>query len=115
LFTGDLADVAALVQELQAVTEATGIKDYNMLNMTESTYSEIVPVEYPTVGQNPSKARIGVIDISTAKTTWLNIPGDPQQNYLPRAEWRTPNEIYVEQLNRAQNEAKIFNCNPVNE
>ncbi|HWA35531.1 MAG TPA: S9 family peptidase [Cyclobacteriaceae bacterium] len=93
--------------------DATGIKDYNMLNMTESTYSEIIPVEYPTVGQNPSKARIGIVDIKTAKTTWLNLPGDPQQNYLPRAEWRSNNELYVEQLNRAQNEAKIFNCNTV--
>ncbi len=93
--------------------DATGIKDYNMLNMTESTYSEIVPVEYPTVGQNPSKARIGIVDINSAKTTWLNLPGDPQQNYLPRTEWRSNNEIFVEQLNRAQNEAKIFNCNTV--
>ena len=92
--------------------DATDIKDYYMLNTTESTYSEVVPVEYPTVGQNPSKARIGIINLETAKTTWLNLPGDPQQNYLPRTEWRSPNEIFVEQMNRAQNEARIFNCNP---
>ena len=28
--------------------DATDIKDYYMLNTTESTYSEVVPVEYPT-------------------------------------------------------------------
>src|SRR5204863_9598061 len=76
-----------------------------------SAYSRIVPVEYPTTGQSPSPAKLGVIDIETNNIKWLNIPGDAQQHYLPRTEWKSPTEIFVQQLNRKQNESKIFSCN----
>lgn len=90
--------------------DATKIKDYYMINNTDSTYSKIVPVEYPVVGEAPSPVRVGVVDIDTRATSWLAIPGDPAQNYLPRTEWKSPSEIYVQQLNRKQNESRIFNC-----
>ena len=92
--------------------DANQIRDYYMINTTDSAYSMIVPVEYPTIGQAPSPARIGIVDITTAATHWLNIPGDPGQHYLPRLEWRSPSEILVQQLNRKQNESNIFSCNP---
>jgi dipeptidyl-peptidase-4 len=91
--------------------DATRIRDYFMLNTTDSAYSKIVPVEYPTIGQSPSPAKIGVIDIETNNIKWLNIPGDAQQHYLPRMEWRSAMEIFVQQLNRKQNESKVFACN----
>lgn len=92
--------------------DANKIRDYNMINTTDSAYSKIVPVEYPTIGQNPSPAKIGVVNLSNSKTTWLSIPGDPQQNYLPRMEWNSPTRLFVQQLNRKQNESKIYSCNP---
>ncbi len=90
--------------------DATKIKDYYMMNMTDTTYSKIVPVEYPTVGEAPSPVRIGVVDVSTKNIDWLKIPGDPSQHYLPRMEWKSPTEIFIQQLNRKQNESKIYNC-----
>ena len=93
--------------------DATAIRDYYMLNTTDSVYSKIVPVEYPTAGQSPSPARIGVADIGTGKTNWLAIEGDPGQHYLPRMEWRSADEIFIQQLNRLQNESKIYSCNSV--
>ncbi|NOT77344.1 MAG: prolyl oligopeptidase family serine peptidase [Cyclobacteriaceae bacterium] len=92
--------------------DATKIRDYYMLNSSDSVYSKIIPVEYPTVGQSPSPARIAVVDVDGAKTTWLKIAGDAQQNYLPRMEWRSATEILVQQLNRKQNESTIYSCNP---
>jgi dipeptidyl-peptidase-4 len=57
-------------------------------------------------------AKLGVVDIATQKTTWMNIPGDAQQHYIPRMEWAANStELILEQLNRKQNEAKIFVCN----
>jgi len=91
--------------------DANQIRDYYMINNTDSVYSKIIPVEYPTAGETPSPAKIGVADISTSKTTWINIPGDPKQNYLPRLEWNNANEVFVQQLNRKQNESRIFSCN----
>ena len=96
--------------------DANQIRDYYMMNFTDSVYSKVVPVEYPKVGESPSPARIGVIDLASQKTTWLNIPGDPQQHYLPRMEWNSPELLLVQQLNRKQNHSKIYSVNvPSNE
>jgi dipeptidyl-peptidase-4 len=94
--------------------DANKIRDYYMVNTTDSAYSRIIPVEYPTMGQSPSPARIGIADVATGNTHWLNIPGDPQQHYLVRLEWHSPTEILVQQLNRKQNESTIYSCNPAN-
>jgi len=91
--------------------DANQIRDYYMLNTTDSVYSRVIPVEYPKVGEPPSPARIGVVDISTAQTTWMNVPGDPAQHYIIRMEWSAPGEIILQQLNRKQNESKIMLCN----
>lgn len=94
--------------------DATKVRDYYMLNTTDSVYSRVIPVEYPKVGEPPSPVRIGVITVSDAKITWMNIPGDPQQHYLPRMEWaNNSDEVVVQQLNRKQNESKLFYCNAV--
>ena len=92
--------------------DANKIRDYMMINNTDSAYSKVVPVEYPIMGESPSPAKIGVATVSTGKTNWLSIPGDPQQHYLPRMEWNSNTEIFVQQLNRKQNESIIFSCNP---
>lgn len=88
--------------------DANRIRDYYMINTTDSIYSQIIPVEYPKVGESPSPARIGVIELEGKKLTWLNIPGDPQQHYLPRMEWNSPELLLVQQLNRKQNHSKIL-------
>ncbi|HKG67690.1 MAG TPA: S9 family peptidase [Segetibacter sp.] len=91
--------------------DATKIKNFLLIDNTDSLYSFTIPVEYPKVGQNPSPAKVGVVNISTAKTHWMDLPGDPQQHYIPRMEWAANNtEIILEQLNRKQNEAKVFLC-----
>jgi dipeptidyl-peptidase-4 len=91
--------------------DATKIKDYYMLNTTDSNYSQVIPVEYPKVGESPSAVKIGVVNISTKRIKWMNIEGDPQQNYLPRMEWSGKNELVVQQLNRKQQESKLLYCN----
>lgn len=91
--------------------DATKIRDYYMLNTTDSPYSRIIPVEYPKVGEPPSPVRIGVITVSDDNIKWMDIPGDPQEHYLPRMEWaNNSNELVVQQLNRKQNESKLFYC-----
>ncbi|HKG06530.1 MAG TPA: DPP IV N-terminal domain-containing protein, partial [Pedobacter sp.] len=67
--------------------DATKIKNFLMINNTDSIYSYTVPVEYPKVGQDPSSCKVGIVDIATAKTNWLQIPGDQVQNYIPRMDW----------------------------
>ncbi|MBD2752458.1 S9 family peptidase [Spirosoma validum] len=95
--------------------DATKIRDYLMLNTTDSAYSHVIPVEYPKVGESPSPARIGIVSASGGSTNWLNIPGDPQQHYLTRMEWLPAGgSVIVQQLNRKQNESKILICSVAN-
>jgi dipeptidyl-peptidase-4 len=92
--------------------DATKIRNFLMVNTTDSIYSFNVPVEYPKVGQTPSPYKIGVVDIANVKTKWMNIPGDPQNTYLPRMEWSgVPGELVVQQLNRKQNESTLMYVN----
>ncbi len=92
--------------------DATKVRDYYMLNTTDSVYSQIIPVEYPKVGQPPSPVRIGVITVDNDNINWMDMPGDPQQHYIPRMEWaNNSDELVLQQLNRKQNESKLFYCN----
>jgi dipeptidyl-peptidase 4 len=92
--------------------DANRIRDYLMLNTTDSIYSFVIPVEYPKVGEPPSPYKIGVVNITTGGTKWMNIPGDPRQTYLPRMEWAAnAQQLIVQQLNRKQNEGRIMLCN----
>lgn len=91
--------------------DARDTRDYLMLNTTDSIYSFVVPVEYPKVGQSPSSVRIGVVNAAGGSTRWMSIPGDPKQHYLPRMEWAANNQsLIVQQLNRKQNESKLYIC-----
>jgi len=90
--------------------DANQIRDFYMINNTDSLYSQVIPVEYPISGQSPSPARIGIADVQSGATHWLDIPGDPKQHYLPRMEWHSANNLFVQQLNRKQNESKIYSC-----
>jgi dipeptidyl-peptidase-4 len=90
---------------------ARGTRDFYMINNTDSIYSRIVPVEYPKVGQPISKVRVGVVDVQTAQTKWMNIPGAPDSNYLVRMEWHpSGQEMVVQQLDRAQQRSRVFLC-----
>jgi dipeptidyl-peptidase 4 len=91
--------------------DASKIKFFLMLNTTDSIYSFNVPVEYPKVGEDPTACKIGVVNVATAKTTWMNVPGDARQHYIPRMEWVNNNQLIIQQLNRKQQESKLFTVN----
>ncbi|MEY4702578.1 MAG: hypothetical protein RIR96_475 [Bacteroidota bacterium] len=91
--------------------DARKIRDYYMLNTTDSVYSSIIPVEYPKVGETPSSAKIGVVALSTGVTKWMKVEGDPAQHYITRMEWSDQNELILQQLDRKQQESKLMYCN----
>ncbi|MGI8581342.1 MAG: DPP IV N-terminal domain-containing protein [Chitinophagaceae bacterium] len=94
---------------------ARNVKDYLMINNTDSIYPFIQPVEYPIAGEPPSPFKIGVVNISTAKTGWMNISTDAVlQSYVPRMEWAAnSNELIIQHLNRKQNKSDIEVCNVI--
>ncbi len=91
--------------------DARKIRNFLMINNTDSIYSLTVPVEYPKVGEDPSMCRVGVVNIATAKTNWMKVPGDAVQHYIPRMEWAANNELIIQQLDRKQQVSKIMLLN----
>ncbi|WP_308990667.1 DPP IV N-terminal domain-containing protein [Mariniflexile litorale] len=93
--------------------DASDIKKFYMINNTDSIYSQIIPLEYPKVGESPSACKVGVVSVDDAKTTWINIPGDVRQHYLVRMEFIPSTEkLLIQQLNRKQNQSKLFIAEP---
>jgi dipeptidyl-peptidase 4 len=90
--------------------DATTIPNHLMIDNTDSLYPFVIPVEYPKAGISPSSVKVGVINLSNNNVVWLKIPGDPKNNYLPRMEWKANDSLTVMQLNRKQNEARLYSC-----
>ncbi|MCF3109419.1 S9 family peptidase [Niabella sp. CC-SYL272] len=89
--------------------DARSIRNFLMINNTDSLYPFTIPVEYPKVGQDPSSCTIWFYDVATGKTRHAGIEGDPVQHYIPRMEWTPKGQsIVVQQLNRQQNDSRIF-------
>jgi dipeptidyl-peptidase-4 len=89
--------------------DATGVRDFLLINNTDSLYSFVKPVQYPKAGTTNSSARIGVVSADGGQTVWLAIPGDPRNNYLARMDWAaTSDQVAVQQLNRRQTVNTLF-------
>lgn len=91
--------------------DAEGVRDFLMINNTDSVYSYTVPVEYPKAGGTNSAARVGVIPASGGTTAWCEVSGDPRNHYIPRMEWSgNSSEIVLQRMNRHQNENRVMLC-----
>lgn len=89
--------------------DASGVGVFNMINNTDSVYSQIISLQYPKVGTTNSSARVGVVKAKGGKTKWMKIPGDPRNNYIARMEWAANSEeIIIQRLNRNQNENRLM-------
>lgn len=92
--------------------DASGIGVFNLINNTDSIYSRVIPVQYPKVGTTNSACKVGVVNIENGKTTWINAPGDPRNNYIARMEWAaSSDEVLIQHLNRLQNNNELMLCN----
>lgn len=92
--------------------DASNIGVFNMINNTNDVYSQIVPVQYPKVGEDPSSARIGLVDTQAGTTEWVELEGSTIQNYIPAIQWLADGQLLIQQLNRKQNHLKVWIYNP---
>lgn len=92
--------------------DTEGVPDYYLINNTDSLYPKITTIQYPTAGQTNSAARVGVVSASGGPTRWLQVPGDPRNNYIVRMDWaENSDEIVVQHLNRRQNVLEVMMAN----
>jgi len=89
--------------------DTEGARDFYLINNTDTLYPEIIPIPYPKVGTTNSSSRVGVVDAGGGATRWIDLPGDPRQNYLARMEWAASSEeIIIQRLNRLQNTNRVM-------
>ena len=89
--------------------DVTGVKDFLLIDDTDSLYSFPVPVQYPKAGSTNSAARVGVVSASGGATQWLAVPGDPRNDYIARMDWAgTSSEVVLQHLNRLQNTLTLY-------
>ena len=89
--------------------DASGVRDFLLINNTDSLYSFTIPVQYPKAGTTNSAARVGVVSASGGNTVWLAVPGDPRNHYIARLDWAGNSaEVVVQQLNRLQNTLAVM-------
>lgn len=88
--------------------DASGIGVFNMINNTDSIYSQIVPVQYPKAGQDPSSAKVGLADTKSGNTEWIKLEGSMVQNYIPAIQWVDEDRLIIQQINRKQNHLKVW-------
>jgi len=82
--------------------DETNVTDYPLVDIT--TYpATLKNSKYPMAGQGSEKAKIGIFNVSTQKTVYLNID-TKDEHYLTNLSW-TPDEKYVlvAEVNRGQN------------
>ena len=67
-------------------------------------YPMVRQIPYPQPGTTNSSVRVGVVPALGGETQWMQVPGYPSENYIPRMEWADDSDTLVLQhLNRLQN------------
>ena len=91
----------------QSDTEGTGW--FDMINNVDSLYPTFVHFPYPKAGTANSAVKVGYVSANGGATTWIEIPGDPRNHYIPRMEFiPESNELFIQQMNRPQNTNKVW-------
>lgn len=70
-------------------------------------YPTVSVLRYPKAGQGNSRVRVGVMNVATAKTTWLQTGADTGV-YIARMEWTGNDSLTVERLPRKQNRVEML-------
>jgi dipeptidyl-peptidase-4 len=89
--------------------DVDGVRDYDLIDDTDSLYSYVVPVQYPKAGTTNSAARVGIVSAVGGPTKWLAITGDSRNNYIARMDWAgQSSDIVLQHLNRLQNTLTLY-------
>jgi len=88
------------------------VADYPLVDIDTRIATE-TPVRYPMAGEKSHLVTVGIYDLKTDKTVYLNT-GDPTDRYFTNIAWAPDGKlIYLIELNRAQNRYSLDAYDPV--
>jgi len=87
--------------------DQTRLKEFTLVNEL-SVYNTTFKLKYPKAGEQNSIVRIGVADLESGKTTWVDL-GAEEDIYIPRIYWTNSSKtLAVMRLNRLQNHLELL-------
>ena len=92
--------------------DMSGVGTFLLINDTDSLYPFTIPVQYPKVGTSNSAVRVGVVGATGGLTTWIQVPGDSRNTYLPWMEWAGSRELLIQHMDRRQNTDDVLLADP---
>lgn len=87
--------------------DETQVPEYPQVDMIQAN----TPVEwerYPKPGDLNPVVRVGVVNIESGITKWLNVPLHSSDDYIPRFGWVDDKTLWVETLTRNQKRRAVF-------
>ena len=88
------------------------VTDYPLMDVPEMDdttryIATPAPEKYPMAGQTSHKVTVGIYDLATGQTTYLQA-GDPTDRYFTNIAWNPDGDIvYMMELNRDQNDCRL--------
>ncbi|HYT05687.1 MAG TPA: S9 family peptidase [Gemmatimonadales bacterium] len=87
--------------------DQSAIRPFYLENQ-DSLYPQLVPVRYPKAGTPNSTVKIGVVEVATGRTAWVDL-GAERNIYVAAMDFAaSPDEIWLTRLNRHQNRLELL-------
>lgn len=82
---------------------------FSWVDNAAGQYAEVVAQRYPKPGTALSAVRVGSVVVADGATTWFELGGEGEEQYVPRMAW-TPDAraLVVQRINRRQNHNTVL-------
>ncbi|MBA2627924.1 MAG: S9 family peptidase [Gemmatimonadales bacterium] len=88
--------------------DASTVRDFLLINDTDSLYPAVTPIPYPKAGTTNSRVTVGVVAPTGGEVRWMDVVGDTAKSYIARMQWLDASSILVQHLNRRQNQNNFW-------
>lgn len=92
--------------------DTSNAKVFTMINNTDALYPTLQQFPYPKVGEKNAWVNVAVVNVNTAKNTWIDLGPKQRDDYVPQLAW-TPlgNQLLIQQVDRPQQQNKVLLAN----
>ena len=87
--------------------DVTDVKVFYMVDEL-GKYNTVRPLKYPNTGERLAVTRIGVFDLESGRTSWMDT-GEGPDDYIPRVNWtRSSDTLALQRLSRDHNNLSLL-------
>ncbi|MEX1051416.1 MAG: prolyl oligopeptidase family serine peptidase, partial [Gemmatimonadales bacterium] len=87
--------------------DQTAVPTFHLIDETSALYPTLTPIRYPKAGEANSTVRIGVAEIATGATRWMDL-GMDHEIYVAGMDWIDAGAVWMTRFNRHQNRLDIL-------